>query len=182
VLEYARQTRIEGYVFEFHPDPNSTGGWMAVRSRDVPIFATGPSFEVMAGSEKDGFYHFNNFGAGPITLNLRLPPDAHPINPNITVMSTSFDEAWEVDLGFYRGDIPPEDIEALRLPADHRRGALLPADTLIEMDEKTGLISYMPSVGEVLPPSQSFSILVLAGAILVILPIAGILTLQRKRP
>jgi hypothetical protein len=179
-LEPIRLTRIEGYVFEFHPDLNGPGGWTAVRSRDVPVVATGPGFQVEWGSEKDGFYYLDNFGAGPITLNLRLPINAHPINPNITVVSTGLGEIWEIDLGFYRGNTPPEDINELRLPADHERNTLLSPDTRVGIDEN-GAVSEMPEVGGVLPLDQPTSTIALAVVVLIILPAAGMLKLRRRR-
>jgi len=180
-VEYVRQTRIEGYVFEFHPDPNGPGGWTGVRSRDVPVVASGPGFEIIWGSEKDGLYFFNYLGSGPVTLNLRLPPDAHPINPNITVMTEGLPEVWEVDLAFYRGDYPPPDIDEIILPHDHPRRKLVPPDTIIETDEETGQIVEMPNVGGVLPLEQPIATITLAALILIILPTAGILTVRRKR-
>jgi hypothetical protein len=179
-LEPIRLSSIEGFVFEFHPDPNGPGGWTAVRSRDVPVVATGPGFQVEWGSEKDGSYSLDNFGAGPITLNLRLPINAHPINPNITVVSTGLGEIWEIDLGFYRGNTPPKDINELRLPADHSRNTLLDPDTRLEIDE-SGVVSEMPDVGGVLPLDQPTSIIALAIVVLVILPAAGILKLRRSK-
>jgi hypothetical protein len=179
-LEPIRLTSIEGYVFEFHPDPNGPGGWTAVRSRDVPVVATGPGFQVEWGSEKDGFYYLDNFGAGPITLNLRLPINAHPINPNITVVSTGLGEIWEIDLGFYRGNTPPKDIDELRLPADHERNTLLTPDTRVGIDE-SGVVSEMPDVGGVLPLDQPTSTIALAVVVLLILPVAGILKLHRSK-
>ncbi|MBN1218541.1 MAG: hypothetical protein JXM69_06425 [Anaerolineae bacterium] len=180
-VEYFRQTRVEGYVFEFHQDPNGPGGWTAVRSQSVPVVASGPGFEVIWSSEKDGLYFFDTFGAGPITLNLRLPPDAHPINPDIIVMSRGFDETWEVDLAFYRGDIPPQDVEELRLPADHIRHRLIPGDTIIEIDEETGEFNYLPNVGGVLPQGTSRATIALAAVVLIALPAVGILKLRKKR-
>ena len=180
-VEYLQQTRIEGYVFEFHPNPDAPGGWMAVPSRDVPVVAHGPGFEVVWGSEKDGQYFFNYFGAGPITLDLRLPPDAHPIYPNITVMSRSFSEVWTVDLAFYRGNYPPPNVEEISLPPQYPRNKLVPADTIIEVDEETGQIVMMPNVGGVLPLDQPVATITLAALILIILPTAGILTVRRKR-
>jgi len=180
-VEYLRQTRIQGYVFEFHPNPDAPGGWMAVPSRDVPVVASGPGFEIVWGSEKDGQYFFDYLGAGPITLNLRLPPDAHPINPNIVVMSRSFLDTWDVDLGFYRGNYPPPNVEEIVLPPEYPRSKLVPADTIIEVDEETGQIVMMPNVGGVLPLDPSVATLTLATLILILLPTAGILTVRRKR-
>jgi hypothetical protein len=179
-LEYARQSRIEGFVFEFHPDPAAPGGWLAVPSQSVPVVASGPGFEVFWGSDKDGSFYFNNLGAGPVTLNLRLPPDAHPLNPNITVMTSSFPEVWKVELAFYRGEVTPEDFDALRLPLGYTYNALVPGDTIIDVD-KYGGYSYMPSVGGILPPNQPVSILILAGVVLITLPTVGFIALRRKR-
>ena len=179
-VEFLQQTRIEGYVFEFHPNPDAPGGWMAVPSRDVPVVASGPGFEIVWGSEKDGQYFFNNFGAGPIALDLRLPRDAHPINPNIIVMSRSFSEIWTVDLAFYRGDYPPPNVEEISLPPQYPRSKLVPADTIIEVDEETGQIVEMPNVGGVLPLDQPVATIALATLVLIILPTAGILTVRRK--
>jgi len=180
-IEYLQQTRIEGYVFEFHPNPSAPGGWMAVPSRDVPVVASGPGFEIVWGSEKDGLYYFDYLGAGPITLGLRLPPDAHPINPNITVMSRSFSEVWTVDLAFYRGDYPPPNVEDIVLPPEYPRSKLVPADTIIEVDEETGQVVIMPNVGGVLPLDRPTATIILAALVLIVLPTAGILTVRRKR-
>jgi hypothetical protein len=180
VVEYGRQSRIEGFVFEFHPDPAAPGGWLAVPSQSVPVVASGPGFEVFWGSEKDGSFYFNNLGEGPVTLNLRLPPDAHSINPNITIMSDGFVQTWKVQLAFYRGDVPPDDFEALRLPLGYAYNALIPGDTIIDID-KYGGYSYMPSVGGILPPNRPISILVLAGMVLITLPTVGFIALRRKR-
>jgi hypothetical protein len=180
VVEYIRQTRLEGFVFEFHPDPNGPGGWLAVPSRDVPVIASGPGFELLWGSEDDGSYYFDYLGEGPVTLNLRLPPDAHPVNPNITVMSKGFIETWKVELAFYRGDIPPEDFDALRLPLGYAYNSLIPGDTIIDVD-KYGGYTYMPNVGGILPSNRPVSILILAGVVLITLPTVGFIALRRKR-
>jgi hypothetical protein len=91
------KTKIEGYVYEFHPeDPDNpaTSEWFAVPSRDVPVIAEGVTFEIFWGSEPDGYFYFykTRFGKGPIILNLRLPEDAHQVNPNIVIESTGLDE------------------------------------------------------------------------------------------
>ena len=47
------KTKIEGYVYEFHPeDPQNpaTSEWFAVPSRDVPVVAEGVTFEIFWGS------------------------------------------------------------------------------------------------------------------------------------
>lgn len=183
-VEPVRQTRIEGYVYEFHPDPSATGGWRGAPSRDVPVIASGPGFEIFWGSEDDGFFYFDNLGAGPVTLNLRLPPDAHPINPNVTVVTDGFAEITSgVYLGFYRGDMPPPDTAAILAP----NGAPLPpANFTFDITEEGGDVSLtnltgMPSVGGVLSPRQSLYITALAIVLLIVLPVAGVLKLRRTR-
>ena len=96
-------------------------------------------------------------------------------------MSRSFSEIWTVDLGFYRGNYPPPNIEEISLPPQYPRSKLVPADTIIEVDEETGQIVMMPNVGGVLPLDQPVATIALATLVLIILPTAGILTVRRKR-
>lgn len=186
-IELLQQSRIEGFVFEYHPDPAGPGGWTAAPSHDVPVIASGPGFETFRGSDKDGSYYFDYLGAGPVTLNLRLPPDAHPINPNVTIVTTSFAVVIKVHLGFYRGDTPPADFEALRVPAGYSPDTLAPPNTTIEDfvnlpgDSNVSVGIPMPSVGGILPKEQPVSIIALALIILVVLPTAGVLKLRSNR-
>lgn len=178
-LEHVPKTKIEGFVYEFHPDPNNPGEWFAVPSRDVPVVAEGVTFEIFWGSEPDGYFYFykTRFGEGPIVLNLRLPEDAHPINPNILIESTGTDETWTVFLGFYRGDTPPPHVDQLKTPG----GNFLPFgsskfESIVGLDGKSAL----PGVGGVLPHKKATSIVVLAAVVLIVLPTAGIIKLRRK--
>jgi hypothetical protein len=182
----AHQSRVEGLVVEFHLDPSAVGGWRGVFSRDVPVVISGPGFEEVKGSDKDGSFFFENLGAGPVTFNLRLPPDAHPLNPNVTVVTNSFNSVTTgIYLGFFRGDkdLPP-DVSTVQTPD----GALLPPANFIYEDlpgsgyASLGELSGMPNVGGVLPPQQSTYVLALAAVILVVLPLAGIIKLRRNRP
>ena len=179
-LTLFRQTRIEGYVYEFHPkDPRNPAEseWFATPSRDVLVVATGISFEIFWASEDNGFFYFDNLGAGPITLNLRLPPDARPLNPDVVIESTSFKETWTARLGFYRGDVGPEDIAELRTPD----GSPLPlGDTRYEGTVEGGITS-MPNVGGVLPQDPSLATLILAAVVLVVLPVVSFFKLQQNR-
>ena len=182
-VELLRQTRIEGIVYEFYPDPiplpSGTRRWIGVPSRDVLVVATGITFTIEWGSEKDGTYFFDYLGAGPITLNLRLPPDGHAINPNVKVMSTSFYETWRVHLGFYRGDIPPPgEFDVF----DIARGELFPpANTIFEDWSAGGPTVRMPDVGGILAQDRSTAVIILAAIVLVILPIAGVFKLRQNR-
>jgi len=175
------KTRIEGKVFEFHPvDPDNpaTSEWFAVPSQDVPVIAEGVTFEIFWGSAPDGsFLYANTFGEGPIMLNLRLPEDAHPINPDILIESTGLDETWTVFLGFYRGDVPPPNVDQLKTP----NGNFLPFgntkfESIVGLDGKSAL----PGVGGVLPDEVPFSVIVLAAVVLVVLPTAGIYKLRHR--
>lgn len=176
-----RDTRIDGIVYEFHPtnaaDPSGSD-WLGVPSRDVPVVARGIGFEIEWGSEKDGTFIFQNLGAGPIVLNLRLPFDAHPINPDLVVKSTGREETLTVFLGFYRGDFPLPTPNQLRIQDS---GGTIPfaAPEDIVLAHQCGL--PMPNVGGTLPPKQPFSIMALAAIILIILPAAGLLKLRQQR-
>jgi hypothetical protein len=183
-VDVARQSRLEGYVFEFHPDPSAPGGWLGVRSQDVPVVITGPGFEVFKGSDKDGSFYFDNLGAGPVTFNLRLPADAHALNPNITVWTDGFLTVTSgIYLAFYRGDMPPPDLEAIQSPDGV---PLPPANFTFENVDGSGTFSLneltgMPSVGGVLAKQPSIFTIGLALVIVVALPIVGILKLRRAR-
>jgi hypothetical protein len=176
-------TQIEGVVYEFHPvDPENPAEseWFAVPSRDVPVIAEGVTFEIFWGSEPDGSFYFykTRFGEGPVMLNLKLPEDVHPLNPNILIESSGLDETWTVFLGFYRGDVGPPDVTALRLPD----GNLLPLgnntyESIVGLDGKSAL----PGVGGVLPQQSSPWVMGLAAIVLAVLPSAGMYTLRRAR-
>ncbi|RME73676.1 MAG: hypothetical protein D6784_11555, partial [Chloroflexi bacterium] len=158
-------------------------------------------FEVFWGSEPDGYYYFpNGFGAGPIVLNLELPPDAHAINPNVIIHSTGLDETWTVFLGFYRGDTPPPDVTQLKTPG----GNFLPFPTLedLELLSQCGYMDLpnvakevmpvleppstvsptvnMPNVGGILVQPLSPGVLAMAVVLAVALPAVGLWTLRRK--
>lgn len=202
VLVPIEETRIEGYVYEYHPDVQNPGQWFPVPSRDVPVFAKGITFEVFWGTEYNGYYYYpNGFGAGPIILSLKLPRDAHPINPNVVINSTGLEETWTVFLGFYRGDVAPADVTQLRTP----NGNYLPFTTLEDL-ETLSRCGYMdlpavaqsvlpdvappgsaisptiqiPNVGGTLPQEQSSTVVVLAIILAIALPIAGFLKLRQK--
>lgn len=184
-VELIRRSRLEGYVVEFHVDPGAPGGWRGVFSRDVPVFITGPGFEVFKGSDKDGSYYFDNLGAGPVTFNLRLPADAHAINPNVTVVTDGLPNTTSgIYLGFYRGEVAPPDVENLTGPD----GVPLPPANFIfnefiasDTDPFSGEVSGMPSVGGVLPRQTSIFSIVLAVVLLIALPLAGAVKLGRGR-
>ncbi len=202
VLIPIEETRIEGYVYEFHPDVQNPGQWFPVPSRDVPVFAKGIGFEVFWGTAEDGYYYYpNGFGAGPIILSLKLPRDAHPINPNVVINSTGLEETWTVFLGFYRGDVAPADVTQLRTP----NGNFLPFTTLADL-ETLSRCGYMdlpnvaksvlpdlpppgsaisptiqiPNVGGTLPQERSITLVIVAVILAIALPVAGFLKLRQR--
>jgi hypothetical protein len=182
-IEPVQQSRLEGLVVEFHQDPGAPGGWRGVFSQDVPVVIIGPGFEAFKASEKDGSFYFDFLGAGPVTFNLRLPGDAHPINPNVTVVTDGFNDVTSgIYLGFYRGDMPPPDIETIVSPDGV---PLPPANFTFEVEEGSddplANLTGMPSVGGVLPRQTSLFSVALAVILLITLPAAGILTLRRSR-
>ncbi len=170
-----KDTHIDGIVYEFHPeDPNNpeTSRWRGVPSRDVPVVARGITFVIEWGSEKDGTYFFHNLGAGPIVLNLRLPADAHPINPDLVIQSTGFEEVLTAHLGFYRGDYVPPNISQLSLPLP-----FVTHEAFVLAHNQCGL--PMPNVGGTLPQKKPISTLFLAGLLLAVLPVAGFIKLRK---
>jgi hypothetical protein len=178
-----QKTKIEGYVFEFHPvDPSNPAEseWIAAPSHSVPVFATGIGFQIFWVSEPDGFFYFykTRFGEGPIVLNLKLPEDAHPINPNILIESTGEDEVWTVFLGFYRGDVPPPHVDQLKTP----NGNFLPfANTRFEGLVGIDSALILPGVGGELPQETSPIVIVAAALMLIALLGAGFYRLRHKR-
>lgn len=201
VIRPVEDTLIEGYVYEYHPEDSNnpaTSDWFGVPSRDVPVRARGITFEIFWGSGEDGYYYFPNLGAGPITLDLQLPPDAHPINPKVVIFSNGLESTWTVFLGFYRGKVAPPNPSQLKTPD----GNFLPFVTLsdIEKMSKCGStelpdvvqsvlppgtvgtsIAGMPNVGGVLgDDTPSLAVIVLAALLLVALPVAGVVWSHRR--
>ncbi|MEM7348171.1 MAG: hypothetical protein AAF485_28405, partial [Chloroflexota bacterium] len=179
-VEFLKQTRIEGIVYEYYPvDPDNPAEseWVATPSFSVPVFAKGVSFEIFWGSDKDGNYYFDHLGAGPIVLNLKLPEDAHAINPNIVVESNGFNQVWNVPLGFYRGDVGPADVLALQVPTG---GGLPIGSTRYNAVVGPNNLASMPDAGGILPQDQPIYVIVLAAMVLVVLPVAGIYSVRKK--
>ncbi len=196
-------TKIEGYVYEFHPvDPANpaTSEWFAVPSRSVMVRARGITFEIFWGSGEEGYYYFPNLGAGPITIDLQLPKDAHPINKDVVIFSSGLEETWTVFMGFYRGDVPPPDPSKLRTPDGNHLPFVSLAD--IEAMSKCGSSELpevagdavlplgvvgvseagMPNVGGVLEESQNWTVLITALLMLTLLGAAGFYTLRVPPP
>jgi hypothetical protein len=191
-------TRIEGFVYEFHPkDPDNLQGteWIGVPSRSVMVRAKGITFEIFWGTDDNGFFYFQNLGAGPILLNLQLPPDAHMLNPNVFIDSNGLDETQRAIMGFYRGNFKPE-LTQLVTPS----GVPLPTVGLGDIQELSqcghpdlpSVVSNyeppaalrdtpaIPDVGGVLPPESSRPIFIFALVLLILLPAAGLFRVRYK--
>jgi hypothetical protein len=187
------ETRVEGYVYEFHQ--NSDGSWFSVPSRDVPVILNGIGTDLTWGTNDDGYYIFKGLGAGPLVVNLRLPPDAHPINPNVAIFSNGQRETWTVFMGFYRGDTPPKDAAFVTTPEGNYLPFTNPTD--IDMLRQCGYLGSptgknipleiwdmsfgMPSVGGEARPNDPTSTISSALAVLSLLFVAGGITAYSRR-
>jgi hypothetical protein len=200
VLVPVTDTRIEGFVYEFVPsNPGNLENteWFAIPHKDIVVEAKGITFKIIWGTDDNGFYYFNNLGAGPILLNLRLPPGAKMINPNVYLDSNGLEETQRATLGFYRGEYKPDDFQ-ISTPD----GIPLPMVGLGDIEELSqcgyndlpaiaasidppltdGDTPAIPDVGGVLPPDSPWTHIVLAGLMLIALPLAGILRMRHTRP
>ncbi len=207
------EARVEGFVYEFLPrDPANPAKseWFGVPTRFVGVEAKGITFKIHWASDENGYYYFRNLGAGPIILNLHLPPNAHAINPDVIVFSTGLgptsnieyrEPALTAHLGFYRGDVGPPDPLALTTPD----GSLLPVTTYDELADlsQCGYNNLppiidnmvvelpptvagtdgpeMPDVGGTLPPDHSPVKTILASVVVALLPLGGLLKLYQGR-
>ncbi|MCB0153658.1 MAG: hypothetical protein KDF65_02595 [Anaerolineae bacterium] len=200
VLVPITDTRIEGFVYEFvpsNPGNPETGEWFAIPHKDIVVEAKGITFNIIWGTDDNGFYYFNNLGAGPILLNLRLPPGAKMINPNVYLDSNGLEETLRATLGFYRGNYKPEpgqistpdgvplplvglgDIEEL---SQCGYNDLPSVASSIDPPLAVGDTPAIPDVGGVLPPDSPLTTIVLAVLMLVALPVAGLLKMKNNQP
>ena len=195
-------TRVEGYVYEFHPvDPANpaTSEWFSVPSKDVMVRARGITFEIYWGAGNEGYFYFPNLGAGPITVDLQLPKDVHPINKDVVIFSSGLEETWTLFMGFYRGDVPPPNPAQLKTPD----GNFLPFVTLadIEAMSKCGSTEFpevagdallpvgvigssdaiLPNVGGVVQEPQNWVVPIIAIVVLALLSIAGLHTVRKPK-
>jgi hypothetical protein len=202
-LKPITDTRIEGFVYDFRPtdpqNPESTE-WFGYPTK-VNVIAKGITFEIFWGTDDNGAYYFNNLGAGPILLNVQLPPNAHMVNPNIFIDSTGLEETHKATLGFYRGDYRPQigqlvtpdgvplpflglgDIEDLSMCGYTDLPAVVseyePPSSLVTKED---LLKAIPDVGGVLPQEPATPTIVTAVIILLALPVAGVIHLRHKQP
>jgi hypothetical protein len=88
---------VSGFVYDYSSHARQSG---------ITVVIDGGGWQAEAVSDSTGFYQFLNLGAGVGVLNLRLPPDAHPVAPNWPVSFGSGADV-SVNLGYYWGDSNP---------------------------------------------------------------------------
>lgn len=89
---------VQGYVYNY-----SSGG---IAQPGITVVLDGGGWQAEAPTDSNGFYQFAGLGSSQATLNLRLPPGAHPVMPDWPI-HTSKPEPGGTNLGFYWGDTPP---------------------------------------------------------------------------
>lgn len=85
---------VSGYVVDY----SSAGAPQA----GIPVVLDGGGWSLETMSDSNGFFQFMGLGDGTARLSLKLPPDAHAVNPEWNV-NTAGDTA---NMGFYWGDWP----------------------------------------------------------------------------
>ena len=106
---------VQGFVFDY-----SAGG---APQPGVGVVLDGGGWQAEMVTNSEGFYQFAGLGAGTATLNLRLPPGAHPVMPDWPV-HTSNPLGTLTNLGYYWGDSPPLPValsvtpESISVPAN----------------------------------------------------------------
>lgn len=89
---------VWGYVIDY-----SNGG---APQAGVPVVLDGGGWSTETVSDSNGFYKFAGLGSGEARLQLKLPPEAHPVNQDWPVHTGSADTP-ATNLGFYWGDDTP---------------------------------------------------------------------------
>ena len=113
---------VSGFVYDYSTH---------VRQAGITVVIDGGGWQAETVSNSSGFYQFSNLGAGVGVLNLRLPPDAHPVAPNWPVSFGSGANV-SVNLGYYWGDSNPLPVPVsaglensiLRVAVENRTGEI----------------------------------------------------------
>jgi len=95
--EPPRNGTVSGIVFNYSASQPQGG---------IGVVLDGGGWVQETVSEPDGRYIFQGLGRGPATLRLRLPEDATPVNPDLSVY-TGHSLDLNVNLGYYAGDPSP---------------------------------------------------------------------------
>lgn len=164
---------VDGYVYDY-----TSGAPVAIK--DMGVTLTGCSWEAVWGTDDHGFFYFRNLGEGTAYVNLQLPPNAHPINPNVVVNTTGMtDTVYTVYMGFYTGATPPSG------PFTTPDGMSLTGTSptvIVRAEGATADGAPLPDVGGTLP--DSYLVIGLSALLLMTLPVAGLtrLRVQRAQP
>ena len=95
--EPPRNGTVSGIVFNYSAGQPQGG---------IGVVLDGGGWALETVSESDGSYIFRGLGRGPATLRLRLPEDATPVNPDLSVY-TGHSLDVKANLGYYTGDESP---------------------------------------------------------------------------
>ncbi len=166
------KSSIVGFVYDY-----TTGPPVPVKGMGVTI--TGCSWSADWGTDDHGYFYFNNLGEGAAYVNLQLPPNGQAINPNVLVQTSGLTKTYTVHMGFFVGDAAPTGPFTAPdgTPLTGSGGAPIVAPPEASPDE-----APLPDVGGTLP--DSFLVIGLSVALLLLLPVAGLarLTEQGARP
>jgi hypothetical protein len=89
---------VKGFVYNI-----SAGG---APEPGITVILDGGGWQAETLTDSNGFYEFAGLGDGQAILNLRLPPNAHPLMPDWPVYTRNT-EATQTHLAYYWGDDPP---------------------------------------------------------------------------
>ncbi len=160
---------IVGYVYDYTLGP-------PVSPKGMGVTVTGCSWSATWGTDDNGYFYFNNLGAGVARVNLQLPPNGHAINPNVAVNTSGLTQTYTVYLGFYLGDKPP--LGDLKTP-DGKPLTGIYAETVTLPPDSTPDGTIMPDVGGTFP--DSYLVIGLSAMLLLLLQVAGLAGLVRQR-
>jgi hypothetical protein len=162
-------SRIDGYVYNY-----TTGAPAPTKGMGVTL--TGCSWDAVWGTDDYGFFYFNNLGEGMTYVNLQLPPNGHPINPNVVVNTTGMtDTVYTVYLGYYLGDTPPSG--PFTTPDGKSLSGSSPT-VIVREPGSTADGAPLPDVGGTLP--DSYLVIGLSALLLMALPVAGLSRLRAQ--
>ena len=165
----ANTSSIVGYVYDYSTGP-------PVPVKDLGVTLTGCSWDAVWGTDDNGYFYFNNLGAGSAYVNVQLPPNGHAINPNVLVETSGMTQTYTVYLGFYVGNRPP--LGELKTP-DGKALTGINEQTVTLPPTTTPDGTIMPDVGGTLP--DSYLIIGLSVVLLLCLPVAGLAELSGQR-
>ncbi len=96
--EPAKTGIVHGYVIDYSNSGAPQGG--------VPVILSGGGWSIETVSDSNGYFQFMGLGEGKGSLSLKLPSDAHPVNPD-WMIETGLENPEHTNVGFYWGETPP---------------------------------------------------------------------------